>query len=70
MCVAAIGEGYHNYHHAFPYDYSTSEWGPSINMTTIIIDLFAALGLAYDRKQVSQEAIECVRRRIGDLSDT
>lgn len=70
VCVAAIGEGYHNYHHAFPYDYATSEWGPSINMTTVIIDLFAALGLAYDRKQVSQEAIERVRRRIGDLSDT
>lgn len=68
VCFAAIGEGFHNYHHVFPYDYATSEWGPSLNMTTIMIDLFASLGLAYDCKQVSQEAIDRVRRRKGDLS--
>lgn len=68
VCFAAIGEGWHNYHHTFPYDYATSEWGPRINMTTIFIDFMAALGMVYDRKQVSQEAIERVRRRIGDLS--
>lgn len=68
VSIATGGEGFHNYHHVFPHDYSTSEWGPSLNMGTIIIDFFATLGLAYDRKQVSQEAIERVRRRIGDLS--
>lgn len=68
VAVAAIGEGWHNYHHAFPYDYATSEWGPRINMTTICIDVCAFLGLVYDRKQVSQESIERVRRRKGDLS--
>lgn len=68
VCIAAIGEGHHNYHHTFPYDYATSEWGPKLNMTTIVLDLCAALGLVYDRKQVSQEAIERVRRRLGDLS--
>ena len=64
----AIGEGWHNYHHTFPYDYGTSEWGPYINLTTIIIDFFAALGWVYDRKQVSQQAIERARKRVGDLS--
>lgn len=64
----AIGEGYHNYHHTFPYDYSTSEWGPSFNLTTCFIDLCAFLGLVYDRKQVSSAAVERVRRRVGDLS--
>ena len=68
VAIAAIGEGWHNYHHTFPYDYATSEWGPKLNMTTICIDVFAFLGLAYDRKQVSQESIDRVRRRIGDLS--
>ncbi len=68
VCVASIGEGWHNYHHTFPYDYATSEWGPSINMTTIILDLMATLGLVYERKQVSQEAINRVRRRLGDIS--
>ncbi len=70
VCVAAIGEGWHNYHHTFPYDYATGEYGPKINMTTIVLDLMAGLGLVYDRKQVSQEAIERVRRRLGDLSTT
>lgn len=70
VCIAAIGEGWHNYHHTFPYDYATSEWGPRLNMTTIIIDLMAMLGLVYDRKQVSQEAINRVRKRLGDLSNT
>lgn len=68
VSVAAMGEGWHNYHHTFPYDYSTSEWGPKINLTTIFIDLMAAIGLVYDRKQVSQEAIERVRCRLGDHS--
>ena len=70
VCFAAIGEGWHNYHHTFPYDYATSEYGPRLNMTTIILDLMSALGLVYDRKQVSQEAIDRVRKRLGDLSAT
>ncbi len=69
VSVAALGEGHHNYHHTFPYDYSTSEWGPSINLTTIILDCWAALGLIYDRKQVTQESILRVRKRRGDLSN-
>lgn len=68
VSVCAIGEGWHNYHHTFPYDYSTSEWGLRINMTTAFIDLMAALGLAYDRKTVSKEAILHVRERVGELS--
>ena len=69
VCYAAVGEGYHNYHHAFPYDYSTGEWGPKLNMTTCFIDICAALGLVYDRKLVSQEAILRMRQRKGDLSN-
>ena len=69
VCIAAIGEGWHNYHHTFPYDYATSEWGPKLNMTTIILDLMALLGQVYDRKQVSQQGIDRVRKRLGDLSN-
>ena len=69
VCYLAIGEGYHNYHHAFPYDYSTGEWGPKLNMTTCFLDICAALGLIYDRRQVSQEAITNMRKRKGNLSD-
>ena len=68
VSVMAIGEGWHNYHHTFPYDYSTSEFGPSINITTTVIDMMAMLGQVYDRKQVSHQAIDRVRKRLGDLS--
>lgn len=69
VCYAALGEGYHNYHHAFPYDYSTGEWGPKLNATTCFLDIAAAMGLAYDRRQVSHEAILNMRKRKGDLSN-
>ena len=68
VSLSAIGEGYHNYHHTFPYDYATSEWGPYFNITTIIIDFFGMLGLVYDRKQVSAESIARVRKRLGNMS--
>ena len=68
VCYAAVGEGFHNYHHAFPYDYSTGEWGPKLNVTTCFLDICAALGLVYDRRQVSHEAILNMRRRKGDLA--
>lgn len=70
VSVFALGEGYHNYHHTFPYDYSTSEWGPTFNVTTILLDYWAGLGLIYDRKQVTRESIDRVRRRLGDMSDS
>ena len=69
VCYAALGEGFHNYHHAFPYDYATGEYGPKMNITTCFIDVCAALGFVYDRRQVSQEAIINMRQRKGDLSD-
>ena len=68
VSLLAIGEGWHNYHHTFPYDYAASEWGPNLNLTTCFIDFCAFLGLVYDRKQVSSASIDRVRRRKGDLS--
>ncbi|XP_013793869.2 acyl-CoA desaturase-like, partial [Limulus polyphemus] len=51
----ALGEGFHNYHHTFPYDYSTSEYGWKLNISTMFIDFMAMLGQAYDMKTVSAE---------------
>lgn len=51
VAIAALGEGWHNYHHVFPWDYKTSELGSySFNITTAFIDFFAKLGWAYDSK--------------------
>jgi stearoyl-CoA desaturase (delta-9 desaturase) len=45
----AVGEGWHNFHHAYPYDYRASELG-LWNPTTVWIDMLAALGHVWDRK--------------------
>lgn len=62
------GEGFHNYHHTFPFDYSTSEFGYTLNITTLFIDLMCFLGLASDRKKVSKEMITARIQRTGDGS--
>ena len=63
----AFGEGWHNYHHVFPYDYKTSELGNyGLNLTTVFIDFFAWLGLAYDLKTVSKKAVYDRVHRTGD----
>lgn len=64
----ACGEGWHNYHHTFPYDYKTSELGWRINMTTMFIDMFATWGWAYDRKTVPYETIRKKLVKDGDGS--
>ncbi|KAH9412455.1 hypothetical protein DERP_011040 [Dermatophagoides pteronyssinus] len=63
-----FGEGYHNYHHTFPWDYSASEYGCyyNFNLTTLIIDLFERCGWAYDLKKPSNEMIIARKFRTGD----
>ncbi|XP_009951351.1 PREDICTED: acyl-CoA desaturase-like [Leptosomus discolor] len=68
VSLGALGEGFHNYHHTFPYDYSTSEFGWHFNLTTAFIDLMCLLGLASDRKKVSKEVILARKMRTGDGS--
>jgi len=68
-CVSVLtwGEGWHNYHHTFPCDYKAAELGDySLNVTTAVIDMFAALGLAYDLKTVSHNVIRARVQRTGD----
>ncbi|CAL8256095.1 unnamed protein product [Lota lota] len=69
VAFSAVGEGFHNYHHTFPFDYATSEFGNQLNLTTAFIDLMCSLGLASDRKKVSQETIRARRQRTGDASN-
>lgn len=62
------GEGFHNYHHTFPFDYATSEFGCKLNLTTAFIDLMCFMGLAKDRKRVLKETIAARVQRTGDGS--
>lgn len=56
IAVLTLGEGWHNYHHVFPWDYKTAELGNyRYNFTTAFIDFFSKIGWAYDLKTVSDE---------------
>lgn len=70
VSLGAIGEGFHNYHHTFPQDYATSEYGAAyLNFTKGFIDAMAFIGQAYDRKKMSEETVLNRRKRTGDLSE-
>ncbi|GAX19967.1 stearoyl-CoA desaturase [Fistulifera solaris] len=49
----AIGEGWHNWHHKYPFDYSASEFGISsqFNPSRLFIDMLACVGLVWNRKR-------------------
>ncbi|KAK7584088.1 hypothetical protein V9T40_005051 [Parthenolecanium corni] len=68
--LATLGdEGWHNYHHVFPWDYKPSEWwGYHNGVGTMFIDFCARLGLAHDLKTTSPEMSTKRRQRTGDLS--
>ncbi|CAL1672393.1 unnamed protein product [Lasius platythorax] len=62
-----VGEGYHNYHHMFPWDYRSAETGNNrMNYTTFFIDIFAKLGLAYDLRYPSVDLIKNMILKTGD----
>lgn len=68
VALFAVGEGWHNYHHAFPWDYRASELGSPLNMTGFLIDLLAKIGAVYDRKQATHNMIKNRVFRTGDSS--
>lgn len=65
--ILAFGEGWHNYHHVFPWDYKTPELGNcTFNLTTAFIELFAFFGVAYDLKTVDADIIKKRTLRTGN----
>jgi stearoyl-CoA desaturase (delta-9 desaturase) len=48
-----VGEGWHNWHHKYPFDYAASEFGISsqFNPSKLFIDMLAAVGLVWGRKR-------------------
>jgi len=63
-----LGEGWHNYHHVFPWDYKAAELPNYFNITTFWINLFAKIGWAYDLRTASSSLIENVCKKRGDGS--
>lgn len=66
VAFGTCGEGYHNYHHVFPSDYSTSEHGWMLNPTTFFIDVMAYFGHASHCKTMSKEVVRRRMERLGD----
>eukprot|EP00118_Oscarella_pearsei_P025989 m.309171 g.309171 ORF g.309171 m.309171 type:complete len:310 (+) comp45687_c0_seq1:51-980(+) len=65
----AIGEGFHNYHHTFPFDYRTSEFGGGyLNVTTLFIDTWVKLGLASHCRRPADETIQRRSERTGEVA--
>jgi len=51
----AVGEGWHNWHHKYPFDYAASEYGieRQYNPTKLFIDICCVLGLASECKRAT-----------------
>jgi stearoyl-CoA desaturase (delta-9 desaturase) len=51
VSILAVGEGWHNWHHAYPFDYAASEYFSSrYNPTKLFLDGMVFLGLASEPK--------------------
>ncbi|KAF6210376.1 hypothetical protein GE061_013480 [Apolygus lucorum] len=67
VAFLSLGEGWHNYHHVFPWDYKAAELGPGLfNGATLFLDICAYLGLAYDLKEPSKELVMKTALKNGD----
>ncbi|XP_063924715.1 acyl-CoA Delta-9 desaturase-like [Zophobas morio] len=65
VSICSFGEGWHNYHHVFPWDYKAGEFGSyKTNVSTAIIDLMAKIGWAYDLKSATPEMLKLRRSRM------
>nr|XP_049703837.1 acyl-CoA Delta(11) desaturase [Helicoverpa armigera] len=70
LLLATMGDGFHNFHHAFPWDYRGAELGNGcINHVTKFIDFCASKGWAYDLKVASESVIRNRMKRTGDGTD-
>ncbi|SCV01056.1 LAMI_0G09076g1_1 [Lachancea mirantina] len=56
--LATFGEGYHNFHHEFPTDYRNAIKWYQYDPTKIFIYMSSMVGLAFNLKKFSQNAIQ------------
>ncbi|CAH0687798.1 unnamed protein product [Spodoptera exigua] len=66
VATCTLGEGWHNYHHAFPFDYKAAEHFDVLNFATTFIRFFEKIGWAYDLREASPEVINSMANRLGD----
>jgi len=71
VAILSIGEGWHNWHHKYPFDYAASELGISaqFNPTKLFLDTCASFGIVYDRRRQTHlwaKRQEAILHRMGD----
>ncbi|KAG6442015.1 hypothetical protein O3G_MSEX002157 [Manduca sexta] len=66
VVFATLGEGFHNYHHAFPFDFKGTDRLLTFNIATLTIKLCEKIGWAYDLKEASPEMVASMSQRMGD----
>lgn len=65
LSFLALGEGWHNWHHKYPFDYAASEYGiwSQFNPSKAVIDGLAAMGWAWNLKRGTGAWELCRKRR-------
>merc|ERR1712216_933971 len=65
----AVGEGWHNWHHKYPFDYAASEFGVGrqFNPTKMFIDGCAMVGLVTKRKRATGAWAKLKEKRISAI---
>merc|ERR1712185_392754 len=69
VSLGAIGEGWHNWHHKYPFDCAASEFGVGrqFNPTKLFIDGCAMVGLVTKRKRATGAWAKLKEKRIEAL---
>ena len=57
-------KGMHNFHHAFPFDYSIDEHGSKLNIGKRFIEICSNLGLTFKLRRASPELIHKTKMRV------
>ncbi|XP_023935434.2 acyl-CoA Delta-9 desaturase-like [Bicyclus anynana] len=69
VAFLVLGEGFHNFHHMFPWDSKTSELGNyAFNFTNIFLDVMAKIGWGYDFRTASRDLVLKTVKNLGDGS--
>lgn len=67
--LVAVGEGWHNWHHVYPFDYAASEGGilTNYNPSKCLIDIAAYFGFVWDRKRATKFWEATKLRRLREI---
>ncbi|CAH1405204.1 unnamed protein product [Nezara viridula] len=55
VSMVTLGEGWHNYHHAFPWDCNAAELGRDYNLSGKVLAFLERIGQAYDLKKATKD---------------